>query len=92
MDCPLCEREVTAFSDHHLVPKSRGGTHQDTVPICNDCHNAIHAFFGNRELEHELDSVEALKSHGRFARHLRWLARQDPGGRSRTVRSKRRGR
>lgn len=92
MRCPLCEREVTAFSDHHLVPKSRGGTHADTLPICNDCHDAIHAFFGNRELEGELDSVEALRQNERFARHLRWLARQDPGGRNRTTRSKRRGR
>jgi hypothetical protein len=92
MLCPLCEREVVALSDHHLVPKSRGGTHEHTVPICTDCHGAIHALFDNKELERTFFTVEALKAEERFAKHLRWLAKQDPGGKSRTARSKRRGR
>lgn len=29
---------------HHIVPKSKGGTHQrsNLVTVCKDCHNAIH--------------------------------------------------
>jgi 5-methylcytosine-specific restriction enzyme A len=90
--CPLCERDVPVMSDHHLVPKSRGGTYEDTLPICTDCHGAIHALFDNRELESSLHTVEALKANEAFARHLRWLGRQDPGSRNRTARSRRRRR
>ena len=43
MICPVCERDVPRVSDHHLLPKSRGGRAEHTVPICLDCHDAIHA-------------------------------------------------
>lgn len=33
---------------HHIVPKSKGGTHETTnlVTVCKDCHDAVH---GNKE-------------------------------------------
>ncbi len=86
--CPLCERDVPQVSAHHLVPRSRGGAREAKVPICVDCHGAIHALFSNRRLAQELSSVEALKAEERFVRHLRWLAKQDPGRRNRTRRAK----
>lgn len=94
MECPLCRRVVPLMSGHHLVPKSRGGKHQDKLPICVDCHNAIHAMFSNRELEREFNSLQALLENERFRRHVRWLSRQDPGKRlrSRTARDQRRRR
>ena len=79
--CPLCGRDGVRASDHHLVPRSRGGTHEDTVRICTDCHDAIHEMFTNKELAERLGSVEALLADERFARHARWLSRQKPGRR-----------
>ena len=79
------------LSSHHLVPKVRGGAGQPTVAICLDCHDAIHEMFANRDLESRYRSVEALLADERFARHVRWLARQRPGRRfpSRRVRERR---
>lgn len=74
------------MSDHHLVPRSRGGSAADRVPICLDCHHAIHAMFDNKQLERELCSVVALRRHERFSKHLRWLSKQHPGRRFRSRR------
>ena len=82
--CPVCERVVTRVSDHHLIPRSRGGKAEHTLPICNDCHHAIHAFFTNQELERTYHSVEALLGDERFAKHVAWLKKQDPSRRMRT--------
>lgn len=50
--CQNCGGKSQAGNDiqlnaHHIVPKSKGGTHQETnlITLCTDCHNAIH---GNR--------------------------------------------
>lgn len=83
-DCPLCGREVSKVSDHHLIPKSRGG--QETLPICLDCHKSIHAFFTNKELEDKFNTVENLLSDEKFAKHIKWLSKQDPTRRFRTER------
>ena len=76
------------LSDHHLVPRSRGGT--ETLAICLDCHRAIHATFTNKELERELATVEALLAHEGFATLVRFIARQR--GRVRTRARSGRGR
>ena len=36
--CPICERPNYFPSDHHMVPRSRGG--KSTETICADCHKA----------------------------------------------------
>lgn len=87
-NCPLCQRVVPKVSDHHLIPKSRGGTSEDTIPICLDCHNSIHKFFTNKELEKQYNSVEALLSHEQFNKHIKWLAKQNPQRRYKTKQKK----
>lgn len=89
--CPLCERPNYHPSDHHLVPKSRGGRVTET--ICRDCHLAIHATFSNKELEREYHTPEALLAHEGFRRMITFIAKQDPGGkvRMRAGRERRRG-
>ncbi len=81
--CPLCDRPNLRPSDHHLIPRSRGGSSTET--ICRDCHNAIHAQFSNKELEKEYNSVDALLANERFARTVKFISKQDPGGKVRTV-------
>jgi len=83
-NCPLCSRDVQKVSDHHLVPKSRGG--KKTLPICLDCHRSIHAFFSNKELESTYHTVEALLGHEEFGKYMKWLSKQDPNRRYRTKR------
>jgi len=90
MICPLCERDVpeNLMSDHHLIPKSRGGSQNDTIPICNDCHNAIHAFFTNKELEGLYNTVESLLADEKFLKHVKWLKKQEPSKSNKSKRVK----
>lgn len=89
--CPLCDRAYPwlRLSDHHLVPRSRGG--KDTLPICTDCHRAIHATFSNRELEAEYNTVEALLAHPTFVKTVKFISKQT-GGKVSTDRRKERSR
>ncbi|HEU4411904.1 MAG TPA: HNH endonuclease [Polyangiaceae bacterium] len=73
--CPLCERPNYRPSDHHMVPKSRGG--KATTTLCSDCHRAIHATFSNKQLEREYNTVDALLAHEEFRRMVQFIARQD---------------
>ena len=50
----------------------------ETVRVCPDCHDAIHEMFSNKQLSEGRDTVEGLLADARFAKHVRWLARQDP--------------
>jgi hypothetical protein len=84
--CPICDRPNYFPSDHHMVPKSRGG--KTTETICEDCHKAIHAHFTNKELEETYHTPEALLSHEGFAKQIKFLSKQDPGGRSKTKKNK----
>lgn len=88
--CPICLRPNHHPSDHHLIPKSRKGKVTET--ICADCHRAIHAIFTNKELEREYSTVEALLAHEGFVKVVRFIAKQDPGGRVRTARTRDHGR
>jgi hypothetical protein len=87
--CPLCERPNFHPSDHHLVPRSRGG--KITLAICRDCHHAVHAIFTNKELETKYHTVTELLGHADFAKMIAFIARQDPGGKVRVRRTKTRG-
>lgn len=86
--CPICERPNYYPSDHHMVPRSRGG--KSTETICADCHRAIHAHFTNKELEETYHTPEALLSNELFAKQIKFIAKQDPGGRTKTKKNKER--
>lgn len=91
--CPLCNRLMHYISDHHLVPKTRGG--KDTVTICQDCHQAIHSLFSNKELENKYNTVESLLENDRFTKTVKFISKQDSSRKTRTKNAKdqkRRGR
>ena len=72
--CPLCDRDVNELTDHHLVPKSRGG--RRTEPICPDCHRMIHVLYDNKTLAKELSTAAALVAEPRFAKYLAWIGKR----------------
>ena len=88
LECPICQRPNHRPSDHHMVPRSRGGKATET--ICCDCHRAIHACFTNKELEETFHTVEALLTNETFSKMINFIAKQDPGGRVSTKKSKNR--
>lgn len=87
LPCPLCGRPNRQPSDHHLIPRTRGGRVTET--ICRDCHSAIHATFSNKELERDYASIEALLAHPGFARIVEFIAKQDGKVRTRLSKSQR---
>lgn len=88
--CPLCERPNYFPTDHHLVPKSRGG--RVTKTLCGSCHSAIHRTFTNKELERTYNTVEALLAHPVFAKTVAFIRKQSPLTKIRTERVRTRNR
>jgi hypothetical protein len=73
--CPLCQRPNYHPTDHHLVPRCKGGT--QTATLCRDCHRAVHVLFTNQELAQTYHTVDALLAHAGLAKMVRHIARQD---------------
>lgn len=86
LPCPICLRPNLHPSDHHMVPRSRGG--KTTETICADCHKAIHATFTNKELEQTYHTVDVLLAHQEFAKMVKFISKQDPGGKVKTKKNK----
>lgn len=84
--CALCRRPIPADvpqSQHHLVPKLKGGKGGATVLLHAICHAEIHATLGEADLARDYATIEALRGHPRLARFIDWVARRPPGFRSR---------
>lgn len=76
--CELCNREVPFITEHHLIPKERGGKHYDTAKFCKMCHTQIHALYSNRELAARLFSIRRLQSDDGIKKYLNFIKKM-PG-------------
>lgn len=97
--CSLCGRFATTLYEHHLIPRSTHGTKRvvkmfgKTEPktrkemFCHPCHKAAHAFFTNKELALEFNTVKALKADPKVQRHIEWVRKQRPAFKSKGRRS-----
>lgn len=86
--CPLCERPIPAGapqSDHHLLPRLKGGGRGPVVRLHQICHNAIHATLTEAEIARGFRDVAALRAHPALARFVTWIAARPPGFHARTA-------
>ncbi|TMV10519.1 HNH endonuclease [Arenibacterium halophilum] len=84
--CPLCGRPIppdVPQSQHHLIPKLRGGKGGPVVLLHHICHREIHATLSETELARDYATVEALRAHPRLDRFIRWVRKRPPGFNSR---------
>ncbi len=80
MQCKLCNRKILIGneSEHHLVPKSRGGSHGSTAILHEICHKQIHALFNARELAILYNDINSLKDHKDVKRFIEWVSKKAP--------------
>ena len=74
--CQLCRRESHRFTEHHLVPRSRGGKFGPKAMLCPTCHRQLHAMFSETTLARELNSIETLRANPEVSSYLKWVRRQ----------------
>ncbi len=77
--CELCLRESVRFTEHHLVPRSRGGKYGPKARLCSTCHRQLHTMFSEKTLAGQLNSVERLRADPDFAGYLIWASKQKDG-------------
>lgn len=93
--CPLCRRPIppgARASQHHLVPKLKGGARGPVVRLHQICHSAIHAALSEAELARAYADIDALRAHPRLARFIAWVEGRPPGFHARTAGGRRRRR
>lgn len=87
--CALCGRlPKRGTTEHHLIPRcchsnrwfkkrfDRSRMNQ-TVPLCRDCHSAIHRFIPNeKELGRDYHTLEKLLEHEQIRRFVGWVRKQ----------------
>lgn len=91
-NCVICDRELgdeNTISKHHLVPKSKGGRHGETILIHNICHQKIHSLFTEKELRDNYQTVEKLRANEEMQKFKKWVSKKDPNYYQRNKRMKR---
>jgi 5-methylcytosine-specific restriction enzyme A len=74
--CELCNRKNIKTTNHHLIPKEKGGTFLPTANLCISCHKQIHALFTNEQLADELNTIEKLKNNEKMLGFIKWIRKQ----------------
>jgi hypothetical protein len=83
--CSLCGRpfDRSALTQHHCLPRSKGGTAADVELLCLPCHGMVHATYTNATLAVLYPTIAQLRRAPELAPFLRWLRKQHPTSRSR---------
>lgn len=72
--CPICGKTVEShyMENHHYIPESKGGTHNDTMRICGTCHDIVHFYIPIEEIEN-YKTAESLKEHPIISIYTNWV-------------------
>ena len=74
--CELCLREVERYTQHHLVPRAKGGRFGPKARLCPTCHRQLHALFSEATLAKELHTIDLIRANPHMSEYLRWARRQ----------------
>lgn len=73
------------ITDHHLVPRERGGKAEHKVPMCRPCHGHVHAIYDNKTLAAVFDTIESLRRDPAIQKFVRFIRKQDPAAKFSSV-------
>lgn len=79
--CPICDRELVAgpsVNEHHFIPKSKGGKHDDKVFLHKCCHDFLHRRFTENELAKIYNTPEKCLEDEAIQKYVKWLKKKDP--------------
>ena len=76
MNCQICEETVDKLFKHHVTPKSKGGTHGETVLCCSTCAKQVHILFNNKELAKM--TLDELRATEQMIKYVKWK-KKHPG-------------
>ena len=78
--CQLCGRHVpeSLMGEHHLLPRSHGGSAEHEVKLCSMCHSFLHATFTNRTLAESFNTLKALRQDSEVRSFVSWVRTQKP--------------
>lgn len=72
MTCKLCNIKTDYLEPHHIIPKSRGGSDNESnlIKICIDCHGKVHNV--NFKRKDGLVSLAIQKSRLKLIEDQKW--------------------
>lgn len=73
--CELCSRIIPKKlnSEHHLIPKSKGGGKGEKVNLHRICHGKIHSVFTDWQLANEYNNMDAIKKDQSIRSFIFWI-------------------
>jgi hypothetical protein len=83
--CSLCGRPFarTQLTQHHCLPRQKGGTREDVELLCPQCHGMVHATYTNATLARLYPTIDDLRHAPELAPFLKWVRKQPPSRRKR---------
>lgn len=87
MPCGLCGREFPRrdLTKHHCRPREKGGTVDDVVLLCGQCHSMIHATFTNATLAALYPTIAKLRAAPELEGYVKWARKQPASRRKRNA-------
>ncbi len=76
--CGLCGRSFqrSHLTQHHCLPRARGGTSDDVELLCGMCHGMVHATYTNTTLALLYPTLCQLRKAPELAAYVRWVRKQ----------------
>lgn len=83
--CALCGRPFhrPQLTQHHCLPRQKGGTRDHVELLCGQCHGMVHATYTNATLANVYATIEQLRAAPELTGFLRWVRKQPPSRRTR---------
>ena len=62
------------MTEHHLIPKCKGGAKKERVMLHRVCHDKIHATFTEKELARKYNTIPDMMKHPDIKKFVEWIA------------------